>query len=381
MCAPFSPPLRLLSQKSSKCKSKQNQMHTRTFQEDALREEGYNLERVKDSRTQPWYGLKDPRNKTLPNRQVVDCSPPANLIDETHQGRHLGVIGMNGLSISLQQISNVKQQVEGGDTNHRKDLRWPATLVGGVLGLMSCYGKMGIGGNRATLPKVGFAGMIWMVATITRFSITGAILSTYFDVYEFLYKDVPWFRIDDPSDDGWAQPWKEGQSTYRARIGASVTASLAALFFTGSVRRMWGCFSYMANLQIFYEFARITVNPGMRLFYSFQANKEMQRQAAFGSLMPNLERRNDPDTGKTEQAHQHRYFQVTTGLLRDQVWENNTHENLPLHTKGMKIPNPYFNWQKAKQMYSAKQTVYKNDLWAMPEVLGSRMRSGALDIQ
>ncbi|EPY34621.1 hypothetical protein STCU_01481 [Strigomonas culicis] len=202
----------------------------------------------------------------------------------------------------------------------------------------------------------------------------------YFYSYEYLYTHgPPGFRIRDPTPNGWKLAWQDGQECYLARAAASVFPALGYAFFMGRWKKSAFWFLMTVAAGEYYEYARRNVMSGTRLFYSYQANKELQRQAAWGSLAPDLRHRVDPDTNRSASVAQFRYLRLTSGPLQDTIWNNIPHENLPLHRTGKMVPNPYFNWQKAPQNYNDKPYKVKNDLWQLPQVLDSRMRSGAMD--
>lgn len=356
-------------------------MFTRINQAEALKAEGLWVEKIDDSLAMPYHGPKDPRNKDLPYRPVIDVSCPPNLLDETHQARCMGQAGVMGIPMGFNSLIGQQQQVEYMDALHPVDGIWMGAKFGAICGCIRIYAHHIIGGVRMTTPRIGIFGGIYMQACVLRFTITGTILGSFNLVYECLWKYVPGFQHDVVSDYAHKQAWKEGQQAYRAKAVATLCFGFAAWFHTGIARKFWGAYLLMLPWTLYGEYGRQNFNAGMRIFFAQQANKEMNTLAQMGSLMPNMDKRLDPDTGKTEMAGQYRYYQVTQGLLRDVVWENNTHENFPMHSKGLKFANPYFNWQKTKQQYADAPVVVKNDLWDLPEVMSSRMRSGALDFR
>lgn len=353
-------------------------MFTRTFQGDSLREEGHNL--VEEPHKMTWtYFFKD-RHRETEGRPVVDVSAPFNAMDETHRVRKFGVAKGFFTFNSLNEVVGAKEQVPYTDSHHSFELGCMGTF--GVLSwwVNTFMGRAGIGNTVLHNPHLYFATSVLWWMGVLRTTIGASIASFgYFYSYEYLYTHVPGFKIRDPSLNAWRRPWDEGQTTYGARLVASIFPALGFAFCSGRLKRVSGVYFLTAAASLQYEYAREYILAGNRLFYNVLAEKQLNREANWGSLSGDLQRRNDPDTHKTAQVSQFRYVRLTAGMLQDTVWENATHETLPLTGMSLKVNNPYFNWQKAPQNYNAAPIKVKNDLWSMPSVLSAQMRSGVLD--
>ncbi|KAH9599017.1 hypothetical protein LSM04_005882 [Trypanosoma melophagium] len=359
-------------------------MFSRTFQSAILKAEGHNLPK-EDDKKEPhkmtfWYSYIDPAHSEK-ERPIVDVSAPYNPLDETHQVRKLGVQKLALGFLSMNGLIGTKEEVPYTDSLHTFEcVKW---WMGGLnvwyvnWFLARAANSYGPVGN----PRTKFAWAIVLAMGVLRVNLAGLVgIGGYFYSYEWLYTHGPWpFRIRDPSPNGWKRAWDEGQSCLLPRAAASVFPPLGYAIFMGRWKKtsFWLATTLLAGLQ--YEYARKCILSGNRLFYSFQANREIDRQASWGSLAPVLAHRVDPDTNRNASVAQFRYFRLTSGTLQDTIWENATHENLPFCRAGMRLPNPYFNWQKAPQTYNAKPYVRKNDLWDMPQVLNAQMRSSTMD--
>ncbi|EKF33103.1 hypothetical protein MOQ_003036 [Trypanosoma cruzi marinkellei] len=359
-------------------------MFTRTFQGSVLKSEGHNLPREgvpqEPHKMTFWHSYIDPSNSEK-ERPVVDVSAPYNPLDETHQVRKLGVQKLPYGFISMNAFTGVMEEVPYTDSMHTYEcVKW---WMGGLniwfvnWFLARSANSFGAVGN----PRTKFAWNLALLLGVARVNIAGLIgIGGYFYSYEWLYTHGPWpFRIRDPSLNGWKKAWSDGQSCYMARAVASIFPPLGYAFFMGRWKKtnFWFMLLLAAGLQ--YEYARQYIFSGNRLFYSFEANKELNRQANWGSLMPVLAHRVDPDTNRNASAAQFRYFRITSGTMQDTIWENAVHENLPLARFALRLPNPYFNWQKAPQAYNDKPYLRKNDLWEMPQVMNAQMCSSTMD--
>ncbi|RNF20578.1 uncharacterized protein Tco025E_03705 [Trypanosoma conorhini] len=359
-------------------------MFTRKFQGTILNSEGHNVPK-EDAPEEPhkmtfWHSYIDPSHSNK-ERPVVDVSAPYNPLDETHQARKFGVQKLPYGFISMNAFTGVKEEVPYTDSMHTCEcVKW---WMGGLniwyinWFLARASNSFGAVGN----PRTKFAWNIALLLGVLRTNIAGLIgIGGYFYSYEWLYTYGPWpFRISDPSLNGWKRAWDEGQGCYMARAAASIFPPLGYAFFMGRWKKtsFWFVLTLLGGLQ--YEYARQYIASGNRLFYSFQANKEINRQANWGSLMPVLAHRVDPDTNRNASVAQFRYFRITSGTMQDTIWENAVHENLPLYRRALRLPNPYFNWQKAPQTYNDRPYVSKNDLWEMPQVMSAQMRSSTMD--
>ncbi|KAG8345596.1 hypothetical protein ERJ75_001433300 [Trypanosoma vivax] len=357
-------------------------MFKRSFQDAVLRSEGQNLKPDEGHKMTWWYSYIDPSNSTK-QRPVVDVSSPYNPLDETHQVRKLGVQKLALGFVSLNAFTGVREEVPYTDSMHTSEcVKW--ALSGLNVWYMNWFlARAANSFSPVGNPRTKFAWNIAMAMGVIRVNIAGLIgIGGYFYAYEWLYTYGPWpFRIRDPCLNAWKRAWDEGQSCYAARAAASIFPALGYAFFMGRWKKtnFWFLCCLAAGLQ--YEYARQCILPGNRLFYSTQANKEINRQANWGSLMPVLAHRVDPDTNRNASVAQSRYIRIASGTLQDTIWANATHENIPFWRCSMRLPNPYFNWKKAKPGSEGKSLKYKNDLWELPQVLDAQTRSSQNDLK
>ncbi|AAZ10550.1 uncharacterized protein TEOVI_000793400 [Trypanosoma equiperdum] len=351
-------------------------MFVRKFQGEILKKEGH--EPPKGDKAQGSHSMSlttsfvDPENAKR-ERPVVDVSAPYNPLDETHQIRKLGVQKLAIGFLSLNGFTGAHEEVPYTDSMSTYEcVRY------GMIGLNVWFAnfflvRAGNSGSPVGHPRTRFAWNIAFLMGIIRVNLAGIVgIGGYFYSYEWLYTHGPaMFRIKDPSPNAYKRAWDEGQSCYLSRAAACIFPPLGYAIFMGRWKKtaFWFVFTLAMSMQ--YEYARHYILPGMRLFYSFQANRETQRQANWGSLAPVLEHRVDPDTNRNASVAASRYMRITQGPLQDTIWANATHENLPFHRYGMKLPNPYYNWQKAPQGYNSKPYRFKNDLWDLPNVLNT----------
>lgn len=358
-----------------------------TLQENGIPGSGSTLQDKKPHSMSFWYHFVDPCHSRklhpqLGPKPVVDASVPFNLLDETHQARKFGVQKLGWSFLSLNEFIGVHEDVPYTDSHHTSEIFriWMAALNVLQWNYFMARGQAS-GGIVGGGVRTRYAWNIAFFMSQLRMNIAGLIgVGGYFYSYEYLYTHGPsCMRIRDPSPNAYKRAWDEGQSTYLARSVASIFPALGYAFYSGRFKRSAFWFMMTLSTSLYYEYARKNILPGTRLFYSYLANQQADREAGFGSLTPRLKRRVDPDTNRNESVAQFRHHRITTGELQNTVWENATHENYPLARTGIKIPNPYFNWKKAPQTYEKKPFKVKNDLWELPEVLNARMRSGVLD--
>ncbi|KAK7195521.1 hypothetical protein NESM_000480100 [Novymonas esmeraldas] len=364
-------------------------MFSRTINDVVLKEEGHNVPRptteIERANAPPykmsfWYNFVDPDHKSRA-RPLVDVSAPFNVLDETHQARRYGVQKVALGFLSLNEFIGTREEVPYTESHHTSEIvrLWMAALNVWQLNYFLARGQ--VSGNATGNPRTVFAWTIALVMGLIRVNIAGAVgAGGYFYSYEYLYTHGPWpFRIRDPTPSGWKRAWDEGQECYLPRAAASVFPALGYAIFMGRWKKSAFWLTATVGMGLYYEYARRNILSGSRLFYSYLANQDSQRQAAWGSLSPNLKHRVDPDTNRNESVAQFRYFRITSGTMQDTVWENCRHDTQPLARGGIKIPNPYFNWLKAPQNYNPKPWKVKNDMWEMPQVMNAQMRSSAMD--
>jgi len=325
------------------------------------------------------YFFKDPR-RAGQERPVVDVSAPFNVMDETHRVRKLGVSKTAVTMSSLNGFIGVPEQVPYAESFHSFELGAIGVAGALTMWLNQFIAKASIGNTVLHHPRLVHATNIVFAVGMARTIIASSVGSFgYWYLYEFLYTHVPGFKIRDPSPNGYRRPCDEGQNTMAARVAAAIMPTIGYILYNGRVKRAMAVMFVTSFVGVQYDYARSYILPGMRNFYNFQASKALGREAQWGSLAGSLHHRNDPDSYRTSTMAQFRYVRLTSGMLQDTVWENATHDNLPLHNMSRKLDNPFFNWQKAPQNYNPQPITFKNSMWSLPSVLDARMRSGVLD--
>lgn len=364
-------------------------MFSRGLNEEVLRSEGHNVpksmtdierENAAPYKMKFWYNYVDPAHKNTV-RPIVDVSAPFNVLDETHQARKFGVQKVAFNFLSLNEFIGAREDVPYTESHHTSEIvrLWVAALNVWYANYYIARGQ--VSGNAVGNPRTRFAWTIAFCMGMIRVNLAGLVgAGGYFYTYEYLYTHGPKaFQIRDPTPNGWKRAWEEGQSGYLARAVASIFPPLGYAIFMGRWKKAGFWFTATLLTSLYYEYARQYILSGTRLFYSYLANQESERQAAWGSLAPRLKHRVDPDTNRNESVAQFKYFRIASGTLQNTVWENCTHETQPLVHHGIQIPNPYFNWAKAPQNYNPKPWKVKNDMWEMPQVMNAQMRSSAMD--
>ena len=347
--------------------------------EELLKSEGHNLI-PQEHRMRLTTPYKHPSNAQIINKPVVDVSTPFNPLDPGHQARGYGsMVAGWGHTNLLSHIVPTKDEVEGCDSYTSWDTcKWYYTImVAQFLGNTLSKTQTG---NHPYHARTLWAHRAVFWASMARLNLAWAVgVVPYWYTYEFLYTYVPGFKIDDPSVTGWKRGYYENQSTYRARIGAAVWVPVGVYAWKRSPRSLSLSFVSASLVGMWYDSVRYYATPGMTNFFQFLAAKDCDRQARYGSLMPNMYHRIDADSNRAELAGQFRYFRLTSGQLQQDQWDNASHDYLPCWRPALKIPNPYYNWQKAPQTYEEKRFVVKNDLWQLPSVINGRMLSGVMD--
>lgn len=326
--------------------------------------------------------LNSPANAKLPRKPVVDCSMPTNWSDSTHQSRSLAnAAGGNMFPHSIAHFAGVYEQVPYTETYSSYELAKKCQLAAQLATFNKFVGKFFFNGGQPTGPKYSWAHGIWIFSTWFRYNMNTLIgCAGYLYMYEALYTYVPGFKIRDPSPNGWKRISDDGQTTYEARVGAAIMPMLAHAFNQRSFRGTASTFIVVALAGVWYDLVRMSSGQGMRQMMNFLASQQIDREARYGSLMPESYHRVDGDSNKDERIGQFRYFRLTVGQLQESVWETGGHDYIPMYAGARMIPDPYWNWQKAKQGYGDK-IKFKNDMWKLPSVIDARMMSGAMDRQ
>lgn len=326
------------------------------------------------------YFFKDPMNK-LRDRPKVDVSMPYNPSDETHAARKHGMQMGALFPTSLAHFAGLYDEAPYVTSMSS----WECCSIGWVMATLGAFEGYIFKASSAQFnirnPRVSFAHRIVVGSRFARSQICWLIgVCGYFYSYELLYTYAPFFKIDDPSSNGWASPWKENQTTYGARAVAAVFPALAQVFWNGSLRGLCGMTLQWVGLSLWYEFCRCLFFPGQKGFITSKAAMEMEHLAQYGDLQPDMKHHVDGDSMRTDKATMYRFMRHGDGVLSELLQKASVHDERPMVRTLNLVPNPYFNWQKAKQGYEDKPYVVKNDMWEMPSVMGARMRSGAMDL-
>lgn len=320
---------------------------------------------------------KDPANAHMLDKKVIDCSVPVNFIDRQQNadrwGSSIGWFYMNSLS----HFSQEKEVVYGTNNYTSDDLFGIGMFTANVCHVQILGAKYQLGNVNIGNPRTAWAHRLNFMSQLIRINVATAVgLGIFIYGYEFMYTHVPYIRIRDPSPEGWRMCWQEGQTTYTARAIASLGAYVGHWIWAGSRKRSMVWYWVTAVHSIGYDWMRPAFS-GNHIFFQHRSNYLNWYHSRYGSLTPDSERRTDPDTHRPAHAANYKFHRFTHGLFEEDIWKNLHHDNKPFTFK--KVPNPYFNWQKASQTYNDKIFTTHNMVWTMPDVLNARTLSGAMD--
>lgn len=316
------------------------------------------------------------------DKPLANVSKPINWFDEREtQQRWAGTIGLSH-HLSLAHFIGVEELVPHTHSYSNFDVIKGWFILFNIVYVSYFIGKNTVSQINTFNPrtkwahKVAFWGGLFRTNLAFLVGCVPAILG-----YQFFYTYVPGLKINDPSLEGWKKVWKEGQSTFWARVVAmGIFPALGYIVWRGGTKKA-GAWAFNAALfSAYYEWVRWQSFSGTRAAVSYRSEFENHREALYGSLKPNLRRKIDPDNCRLEQAATNPYHHLGSGILRQRQLKNMHQDYAPAHPLGMKLPNPYFNPLKAAQFWRDKPAEYKNDYFEMLPVLSAHTLSGAADI-
>lgn len=322
---------------------------------------------------------KHPKHAQLTDKPLVDSARPYNpslerdYVDKWNIGH--GAFHMNSLDHFVQSAEQVAYTNSYSSFDFCK-ISW---CWMNLFHANYSVSRVQQGNLMPSNPRSWWAHRIVYLASVVRLQVAFLVgVCGYFYVYEFCYTYVPYLRIRDPSPEGWKKPWQTGQTTFGARFVASFFPAIAHMIYRGQRKRSIFWFSMAWSVSWWYEWCR-PMFTGTRLFYGYRNASYTDTMSRYGSLIPDAERRNDPDTNKPFHAANYEHQKLTHGLFQEDHWANWNNEHLPLRRTGCKFPNPRFNFQKAAQCYRDEPLKYKSDLFNLHNVLSAHMLSGAND--
>lgn len=331
-----------------------------------------------------YYKFLNPENAKNFDRPIVDVSMPRNCLDERdHVRNDNGFWGKGAyFSYNMGHFSGVQEPVPYVYTHHNMDF-----LVQGCIGSVTLFlnwyiSRTQMGGSVLGHPHTQWAHNIVFGAGIIR-AFMGTIIglggSMY--AYEYLYTHAPYFKIRDPSTNGWTRPWEEGQSTFAARALSLAFVPIGASFFTGSFKRFhfnYGCALMAGGV---YEIIRNSFGASNRYALRDRAVKDNDRQGAAGSLTVDIRKNTDYATGVMKTDLNTRFANQNQLTIKELGWsEGNSFDNMPLTSAYTKMRNHRFNWTFVQNAKGERAYRYKNDSWELPETqLAARAASSSLD--
>lgn len=315
------------------------------------------------------------------DKPVVDCSSPYNFISRQENaerwGYSMGFWQMN----SIAHFTAIPEQIPYSFTYSSADCitTWMIFVNVFFQNLVIC--RIQLGNVYPQNPRTMWAHRVVWLSMTARLNVCSLIgLCGYFYGYEFLYTYVPYFRIRDPSPEGWKRCWEEGQSTFLARAGASFSALIAHGLWSRSFKRSPFWLTMVWFHSWCYEWCRPCFS-GNHIFYQGRSNYIGHIHGKYGSLVPDPERRMDPDTGRPQHAANYKYQRFSHSQFQDDAWANLNNDYMPTVRVGSPYPNVHFNWQKSARGREGENHIYRthNAVWDMPQVLTPRMMSGVMD--
>lgn len=288
------------------------------------------------------------------DKPTVDLARPVSITrreDWAEKGCQPGFIMPN----SLNHFMSVKEQIPYTDTFSTSECCYFGFCMANMYALMYFMARHGAACINLANPRTRWAHTLHLQALIARCNIAVFLgWFGYFYTYEFAYTYIPGMKIPDPSIEGWknAPIDPTHYTTFSARNLASLWVLPAHAFFTRGTKRTvvwWLIFSVCNN---YYEFARCFVLSGTGML-GYTSAVWSEKQARFGSLIPNTKQEVDPDTGRTfnSAANPIQMFGAK-GWWPRQMKQNMNHEYSPFTRQGLALPNPYYNPMKAGTMWN-----------------------------
>lgn len=337
-------------------------------------------EEVRQHKMKMFHPYVDPENAKIAQKPQVDCFSPPSTMREDHWYR------THGQGIGFWTHSSINHFVLTPEVSPYSDsystwdvCRFCWGMMNGVY--INWYICRVAAGNLNPLnPRTSWAHrVVWQMGML-RVNLAWLVgCCGYFYAYEFLYTYVPFFRIDDPTPEGWKKVYIDGQSTYMARMVSAVFPALGYVIWKGGFKKSAFWFSFAAWNAFYYEYARFNTFQGTMYFLGFENSLDNERNKKLGQFVPELDRRIDPDTSKPFWVASYKDLRLTHSELQDVIWQYKGHDYCPGAAQGSRFPNPYFNFQKMSQTFYERPILYKTELWQLPNVLSAYTLSGAAD--
>lgn len=321
-----------------------------------------------------------PNNATITNKPQIDCFSPPSTIREDHWYRTHGHGVGFWMHNSLNHFIMTPEAVPYTDSYSTWDM---CKYMFGIMNAVYCnwyIGRMGAGSLNPVNPRTRWAHSIVFWMGLIRTNLAWAVgVCGYFYGYEFLYTYVPFFRINDPTPEGWKNVYAEGQTTYMARYAACIFPGLGYIIWKGALKKSAFWFSFAAWNAMYYELARVNTFQGTLYFLGFENSLDNDKFKKLGQFTPEVDRRIDPDTAKPYWVASYQNLRLSHSEIVDNIWKNKNHDYCPGASQSCIVPNPWFNFQKMSQTYHDRSMIYKSELWKLPNVLSPYILSGAAD--
>lgn len=331
-----------------------------------------------------YYKFLNPENAKKFDRPVVDVSMPRNLLDERDQIRSDNGVFNKGAYFSLNpgHIGGVQEPSPYVHTHHNSDFMIYGYIGSTTLFLNWYVSRTQLGGSILGHPHTQWAHNIVFGAGIIRaFLATTIGLGGALYTYEYLYTHAPYFKIRDPSTNGWTRPWEEGQSTFAARALSMAFFPLGASFFTGTFKRFHFNYAVSLVMGMGYELARYSASS-YRFNLHDKMTKENDKQGAAGSLGVEMRKNTDYTTGIMKHELNIKYANANQSTLRELGWVDSCFDNMPLTSAFRKERNHRFNWTYVQNSMGDRAYRYKNESWELPELqLNARNHTAHYDKQ
>lgn len=329
----------------------------------------------------PWsHEFRNPSHAKTLDKPVIDCGHIHSNLNEKHwakkKGDFVGVWSWNNPNHWMYLPEPVKAPYITSYSTRECAYFFYGVMMAWWLNYHA--GRYSAGNINAYNPRTRWAHSVVFWTGLFRLHMAWLIgICGYLYSYEFLYTHVPPFKIRDPSPEGWKRCMDDGQSTFLARFAASIFPGLGFAFWKGAWKKSYifaGCF---CSHSLWYEFCR-PFFMGSMLNLNFQNTQGNDRDGRLGSLMPELERRIDPDTDRGFWISTYPNLRLSHAKTYDELQKMN-HDYLPFREMNLKIRSPYFNFQKMTQGYRDHPIRFKSQLFELPNVLEARVVSGAMD--
>lgn len=318
----------------------------------------------------------DKKNALLKNKPVIDCSRPFNGLSREDQANRYGTNwGPYGIMNSMAHFHQEPEKVPYTTTYSTRDC---VTMWWGFLNMFTpqywVQKYMMQGGQAPGNPRTMWAHRITWIARFWR--LQGAILigaGGFFCSYEFMYTHVPYFRIRDPSPNGWKRNWQAGQTTYMARTVACVFPTIALAFYNGHTRRSWLYTWFFWACQMQYELWRgnLTANG---LIWKQQHSTHEIFERDWGSLQPSSKRKNDKETQMP--LHYKSFKNYKRWETMQRPGDGVDFMDIPFHVSSTTWKNDSFNWSKAEQGWNPRPYRCANDTWDEPKPMSPDVLAG-----